>query len=86
MRRPFEIIILFLVFVQAHDAFEKFDVDHSGCIDAWELKEAMKALGQVREFVLSLVCIRLSVQILRPEKICTLKRIHIRSAHSNEYT
>jgi len=31
---------------QAHDAFEKFDVDHSGCIDAWELKEAMKSLGQ----------------------------------------
>jgi Ca2+-binding EF-hand superfamily protein len=32
---------------KAHDAFEKFDVDHSGCIDAWELKEAMKSLGQV---------------------------------------
>ena len=31
---------------KAHDAFEKFDVDHSGCIDAWELKEAMKSLGQ----------------------------------------
>ena len=31
---------------KAHDAFEKFDVDHSDCIDAWELKEAMKSLGQ----------------------------------------
>ena len=31
---------------KAHDAFEKFDVDHSGCNDAWELKEAMKSLGQ----------------------------------------
>ncbi len=28
------------------DTFTKFDVDHSGCIDAWELKEAMKSLGQ----------------------------------------
>ncbi len=28
------------------DSFKKYDVDHSGCIDAWELKEAMKSLGQ----------------------------------------
>ena len=39
MRCSFAMIILCVVFVQAHDAFEKFDVDHSGCIDAWELKE-----------------------------------------------
>ena len=28
------------------ESFNKYDVDHSGCIDAWELKEAMKSLGQ----------------------------------------
>ena len=28
------------------ETFTRFDVDHSGCIDAWELKEAMKSLGQ----------------------------------------
>ena len=28
------------------ESFKKYDVDHSGCIDAWELKEAMKSLGQ----------------------------------------
>mmetsp|Transcript_62283 Transcript_62283/g.167126 ORF Transcript_62283/g.167126 Transcript_62283/m.167126 type:complete len:147 (+) Transcript_62283:86-526(+) len=31
---------------KAHDSFNKYDVDHSGFIDAWELKEAMKSLGQ----------------------------------------
>ena len=30
----------------ATESFNKYDVDHSGCIDAWELKEAMKSLGQ----------------------------------------
>ena len=31
---------------RAHYAFDKFDVDHSGSIDVWELREAMKSLNQ----------------------------------------
>ena len=30
----------------AAETFTKFDIDQSGYIDAWELKEAMKSLGQ----------------------------------------
>ena len=38
--------LLTKVFSVVAETFTKFDVDHSGCIDAWELKEAMKSLGQ----------------------------------------
>jgi len=43
-------------------------VDHSGCIDAWELKEAMKSLGQVIETQKA----RLSLSaLLRTVSTCT---------------
>ena len=35
-----------LIWCLLTESFNKYDVDHSGCIDAWELKEAMKSLGQ----------------------------------------
>jgi len=31
---------------QCREAFERFDKDGSGTIDAWELKETLKAMGQ----------------------------------------
>ncbi len=32
--------------MQCREAFERFDKDGSGTIDAWELKETLKAMGQ----------------------------------------
>ena len=32
--------------LQCREAFERFDKDGSGTIDAWELKETLKAMGQ----------------------------------------
>ncbi|KAJ1478464.1 hypothetical protein T484DRAFT_1669656 [Baffinella frigidus] len=31
---------------KCREAFERFDKDGSGTIDAWELKETLKAMGQ----------------------------------------
>ena len=31
---------------KCREAFERFDKDGSGSIDAWELKETLKAMGQ----------------------------------------
>jgi Ca2+-binding EF-hand superfamily protein len=39
-------LFAFDAYINISESFQKFDVDKSGFIDAWELKEALKSLGQ----------------------------------------